>query len=220
MTIGPEPMIRMLSMSVRWAWLSFPGPAGCAVRAAGSAGAATITCVKRSNRRQQVMRARAGLGVALETEGGLVGQLEALQRAVEQRDVRDAATFAGSVSASTAKPWFWLVIITPPVLQFLHRMVGAVVAELHLQVRAPVARPSSWWPRQMPNTGMSRGEDFADRGDCVVAGLRVARAIGKEHAVRLQCQRLRQPVVWAGTTVTRQPTSASRRRMLRLMPKS
>jgi hypothetical protein len=40
---------------------------------------------------------------------------------------------AGSVAASTAKPWFWLVIDTRPVLQVLHRMVRAVVAELHLE---------------------------------------------------------------------------------------
>ena len=34
-----------------------------------------------------------------------------------------------------------------------HRMVAAVVAERQLVGLAPSAVASSWWPRQMPNTG-------------------------------------------------------------------
>ena len=43
-----------------------------------------------------------------------------------------ARTFVGSVASSTAKPWFWLVMNTRPLSQVLHRVIGAVVAELHL----------------------------------------------------------------------------------------
>ena len=37
-----------------------------------------------------IVRTRAGFGMALEAEGRSVGSLDALQRAVEQRFVRDA----------------------------------------------------------------------------------------------------------------------------------
>ncbi len=40
----------------------------------------------------------------------------------------------------------------------------------------------------MPNTGRSRLEELADRGDRVVAGLRVARAVGQEDAVGVERQ--------------------------------
>ena len=38
--------------------------------------------------------------------------------------------------------------------EILHRVVGAVVTEFHLHGLAPLASASSWWPRQMPKTGM------------------------------------------------------------------
>jgi hypothetical protein len=59
-----------------------------------------------------VLRAGRRLGVALEAERRLVLELEALQRAVEQADVRARTLPAGL--GSTAKPWFWLVMLTRP----------------------------------------------------------------------------------------------------------
>ena len=58
-----------------------------------------------------VLRARARLGVILDAERRLVGQLQAAQAAVEQADWVGRA-LAGRLSASTAKPWFMLVIST------------------------------------------------------------------------------------------------------------
>ena len=47
-----------------------------------------------------------------------------------------------------------------------------------------------WWPRQMPKVGTLALDAFAGGGDRVVAGLRIARPVGQEHAVGLQRQRL------------------------------
>ena len=63
-------------------------------------------------------------------------------------------TFAGSVAASTAKPWFWLVIITWPVSRSCTGWFAPWWPNFIFIVCAPDARPSSWWPRQMPNIGM------------------------------------------------------------------
>ena len=62
----------------------------------------------------QVVRAGARLRMSLEAEGRLVGALDALQRAVEQRAVRGAQSWRGKVASSTAKPWFWLEMSTRP----------------------------------------------------------------------------------------------------------
>jgi hypothetical protein len=163
------------------------------------------------------MRAGARLGVALEAEGRHVGAGDALQAAVEQRTCV-TRRLAGSVSSSTAKPWFWLVIIT-------RRCRGPCTGWL-----AP------WWPNFIfmvfaPGQAQqlvaeadaesrdAARQDLADGGDGVIAGLGIARAVGQEHAVGLQRQHLGGDVC-AGTTVTRQPRLTSMRRMLRLTPKS
>lgn len=62
-------------------------------------------------KRGDVMRTGTGFRVTLEAEGRRVGELKALQRTVEERFVCGTA-LAGSVFASTAKPWFWLVMYT------------------------------------------------------------------------------------------------------------
>src|SRR5262245_28352486 len=83
-----------------------------------------------------VVRPRARLRVALEAERGAVGAPEALQAPVEQRYVRglevrrqrrrvdrEAVILAGDDDAAA--------------LQVLHRVVGAVMAEFHLQRLRP-----------------------------------------------------------------------------------
>src|SRR3546814_15558520 len=79
-----------------------------------------------------IMRPRAGLGVPLEAERGGVAEFDALQRAVEQRAM-GGADVAGKARFVHGKT----VILTgyhhPPGIQVDHRVVGAVVAELHLQ---------------------------------------------------------------------------------------
>ena len=108
--------------------------------------------------------------------------------------------FAGSVAGSTAKPWFWLVITTCPVSRSFTGWFAPWWPNFIFTVFAPEASPISWWPRQMPNTGMRvRVEDFADRLDGVVAGLGIARAVGQENAVRLQLRATSFAGVCAGT---------------------
>ena len=105
-----------------------------------------------------------------------------------------AAGSPAAIAGSTAKPWFWLVITTRPVSRSFTGWLAPWWPNFIFSVFAPEARPMSWWPRQMPNTGMPRRvEDLADRLDGVVAGLRIARAVGQEHAVGLHASALRAP---------------------------
>src|SRR5688572_27942150 len=85
MTIGPAPMIRIDLMSVRLGMPSRLPP--FAFRLAGMLFHQPHELVEQII---HVVRTGACLGVTLETERGAVGALEALERAVEQRDVSDA----------------------------------------------------------------------------------------------------------------------------------
>jgi hypothetical protein len=136
-----------------------------------------------------VVRPGRGLGVALEAERRLVDVRQALQRAVEQRDVgrperrrqrlridREAVVLAGDRD--------------PAAVEVLHRMVGAVVSELHL-VGAGAAGQRHDLVAEADAEGRHAAVDaFAGGGDRVVAGLGIARAVGEEHAVGLHRQHL------------------------------
>jgi hypothetical protein len=104
--------------------------------------------------RRGVVWARAGFRVPWKLNAALIGAVNALHRVVKQGFVRDAQ-FGGRLFSSTAKPWFCAVIITTVVIQIFYRVVAAVVANFIFTVFAPLARASNWWPRQMPNTGIS-----------------------------------------------------------------
>ena len=179
-----------------------------------------ISAMKRSNERAHVVRAGARLRMALEAEGRPVGARDALQRAVEQRAVRHPHVRAGSVVSSTAKPWFWLGDHHAAGLEVEHRMVRAVVAELHLHRLRAAREPEQLVAEadaedrdvgleQLRGSPRSRSRTAPDRRDRWRGTRRRASARARRSAG-----------VCAGTTVTRQPRSASMRRMLRLMPKS
>ena len=161
-----------------------------------------------------------GLGVALEAEGRPVGARQALQRAVEQADTCVGRRLAGSVFSSTAKPWFWLVMLTRPVSRSFTGWLAPWWPNFILKVLAPEASAMIWWPRQMPKVGMPRVDQLARGGDGVVAGLRVAGAVADRKMPSGFSASTSAAGVCAGTTVTRQPRLASMRRMLRLTPKS
>ena len=55
---------------------------------------------------------------------------------------------------ATAKPWFWLVIAIRPVRRSLTGWLAPRWPNGSLNVSSPAARESSWWPRQMPKTGL------------------------------------------------------------------
>ncbi|MNI56514.1 hypothetical protein D3C73_1115230 [compost metagenome] len=61
---------------------------------------------------------------------------------------------AGRVASSTAKPWFCEVIITRPLSRSCTGWFAPWWPWPILIVFAPEARPSSWWPRQMPKVGI------------------------------------------------------------------
>jgi hypothetical protein len=104
-------------------------------------------------------------------------------------------------------------------VQVLHGVVGAVVAELHLEGLGTRGQRHDLVAQADAEGGLAAVDQLAHGGDGVVAGLGVARAVGQEDAVGLELQHLGRRRL-AGTTVTRQPRSASMRRMLRLTPKS
>ena len=103
---------------------------------------------------------------------------------------------------------------------FEHRLVHAAVAELQLvRVGRRAPAPSSWWPRQMPNTGHPARAARAGV-DAVRRGRRVAGAVRQEHARRIPRQHLGRRRRRPGTPSSRSPSRPASRRMFRLMPKS
>ena len=61
---------------------------------------------------------------------------------------------SGSDFGHDAKPWFWLVISTLPVVRSLTGWLAPRWPRAILSVLPPSASASIWWPRQMPNIGM------------------------------------------------------------------
>src|SRR2546429_806159 len=74
-------------------------------------------------------------------------------------------------------------------VEILDRMVRAVMAELHLHGLGARSEAHQLVSEADAEHRDDRGvEDFADRLDGVIARLRVAGAVGQEHAVRLHSQ--------------------------------
>ena len=178
MTIGPAPMIRIEWRSLR---LGMRAPAlGVAARLFHQADEAVEQVA-------DVVRPGRGFRVALEAERGLVDVGQALQRAVEERDVRrpqrrrqrlrvdrEAVVLAGDAD--------------PAAVEVLDRVVGAVVAELHL-VGARAGGERHDLVAEADAEGRHAAlDELARRRDRVVARLRIARAVGEEDAVGPQRQ--------------------------------
>ncbi len=75
--------------------------------------------------------------------------------------------------------------------KFLHRVVCAVVAELHLDGSRAAREPEQLMAEadaENRNVGI---QEFADCGDRVVARLRVAGTVGQEDAVGIERERIR-----------------------------
>ena len=128
-------------------------------------------------------------------------------------------TPSGSVAASTAKPWFWLVISTSAGGEVLHRLVGAAMAAIQLVglaaqrqrqqlVAEADAEQRHAWHRARPG---SRGP----RTPPVAAG---SPGPLDRKTPSGWWRRMSSAVAVAGTTVTRQPAEARQRRMLRFAP--
>ncbi len=125
--------------------------------------------------------------MALEAEGVLVGTLDALQGAVEQRLVRSAhiGRQAGFVHGET-------VVLTGDHhhagLQILYRMVGAVVAIGHLHGLGAGGQGQQLMAEADAEHRDVGFEHLLNRLDRVVARFGVTRAVGQEDAVRIQRQ--------------------------------
>jgi hypothetical protein len=165
-----------------------------------------------------VVRAGRGLRVALEAERRRVGARQALQVPSNRLTWRGAHV-AGSAFSSTAKPWFWLVMLTRPLSRSFTGWLAPWWPNFILKVLGARGQRQDLVAQADAEGGRAAGEQFAHGLDGVVAGLGVAGAVAEEDAVGLSFSTSAAGVV-AGTTVTRQPRLASMRRMLRLTPKS
>ena len=127
--------------------------------------------------------------MALEAERRAVGARKTLQRAVEQRHVRDAHVRRQGCTVNREA-----VILAgnhhAPGVEILHRMVGAVMAKLHLH-RARAAREPEQLVAEADAENRNAGsEQFTDRPDCIIARFGIARPIRQENSVRLVRERV------------------------------
>src|SRR5450759_5675598 len=135
------------------------------------------------------MRPRACFGVALKAERRTVGARKALQRAIEQRHVsnahirrqgctidREAVILAGDHHA--------------PSVEILHRMVGAVMAEFHLDGARTARKPEQLVAEADAENRYAGSEQFADRADRVIARLGIAGTVRQENPVWLVRERV------------------------------
>ena len=187
--------------------------------ARASAPRRSIDSTNRVEQRRKVARTRARLRVALEAEGRAVGDRRCPAASRRTASGASARTFGGSVASSTAKPWFWLEMKTRPVSRSITGWFAPWWPNFIFTVRAPAARPSSWWPRQMPKIGTPASRNARIASIAYVQGSGSPGPFDRKTPSGTSASTSAAGVC-AGTTVMRQPWSASRRRMLRLMPKS
>src|SRR5438105_824831 len=123
--MGPAPMMRMERMSERFGMKS-------GARSEVRGGLLFLHQFHKAVEEiRHLPRARARFRVALEAVGGLVGELDALQRAVEERAMGGAHVRGERLLVNREA----VVLARDEDLagrQVLHGMVRAVVAELHL----------------------------------------------------------------------------------------
>src|SRR2546423_1573783 len=178
MTIGPGPMIRTDSMSVRLGMvvklLRYP----CQYHS-------SLDLHHRHESIEQiadVVRTRTRLRMALKAECGPIGSRDALQAAVEKGDMRyaDVLRERRGVDGEAV-----ILAGDQHLTGFLveHGMVGAVMAELHLH--RPRARCQAEELMTQADAERRRAgfDDLAYRGYRVVARLRIAGTIGEKDAV-------------------------------------
>ncbi len=136
-----------------------------------------------------VVRARARFGVPLEAEGRTVGAMDALQGPIEQGDVGGAQALRQAVLVHREA-----VVLGGDhhcvVVQALHRVVGTVVAKLHLDglgTGGETQQLVTQADAKHRGVGIKEGLDGLDG---VVARLGVTWAVGEEDAIRVQRQYL------------------------------
>ena len=125
----------------------------------------------------------------------------------------------GRDSGTTTNPWFWEVISTRPLWQFLHRLVDPVVAEL--QLLRPPARPpapGSGGPGRCRRSGPSPGATGPSRRCRAAPPDRRGRWRGGRR--RAQGRGSPRPSPSPEGRGPRSPAASRFRRMLYLTPQS
>ncbi|MND93249.1 hypothetical protein D3C80_854310 [compost metagenome] len=125
--------------------------------------------------------------MTLEAERALVGALDPLQGTVEQRLVNGAhVTWQGGFIDCEA------VVLTGDhyhaSVQVLDWVVGAMVTMTHFHGLGTGGQGQQLVAQADTEHWGLGFEDFLDRLDRVVAWLRITRAVGQEHAIRVECQ--------------------------------
>src|SRR3990167_5515848 len=170
MMIGPAPMIRMLLMSVRLGMLFGLHQFDEAVKEVGN-----------------IVWPWRRFWVTLETERGLVGAGQTLQGAIKQADVggtqvgRQSLLVDGKAMVLTGDG-------DPATVEVLDRMVGAVVAKLHLEGLGTGGQRHDLMPKANAEDWDAGLNQLTGRRDGIVARLGIPRAIGQEDAVWLKRQ--------------------------------
>src|SRR5437667_7097115 len=116
-----------------------------------------------------IVRPRARFRVPLEAKRGLVGEREPLQRAVEERYVgnargrRQRRRIDGEAVVLAGDQHLSGILVE-------HRMVGAMMAEFHLQRLPAHCQAEELVAQANPERRYARVEKLADRADRVIAG--------------------------------------------------
>ncbi len=136
------------------------------------------------------MRAGRGLRMKLGREDRPLAMAEALRAC--RRSGCDASSRRppGRVAGSTAKPWFWEVMMTCPVERSCTGWFAPRWPNFSLNVVAPSASPSSWWPETDPEDGLARVDERLDRPDRPGQRRGIAGPVREEDAVGLALQDL------------------------------
>ena len=114
----------------------------------------------------------------------------------------------GSVSPTTSTSWFWAVICTRPVCRSLTGWLAPWWPKRKRRVSAPAARPTIWWPRQMPSRGRPSAMAARASRDRPIEARRVARPGRQDQAGACRRQGRSRPCAVCGSTRTRAPRAA------------
>ncbi len=120
---------------------------------------------------------------------------------------------------STWNSWFCEVTKTPPPARSWTGWLPPWWPNLSLDVVAPTARPSTWWPRQMPSRGTRRSSRAAQRRTAwgITAG---SPGPLESMTPSGRWRRTSSRVASQGTSTTSAPRLRSARRLLRFTPRS
>ena len=134
-----------------------------------------------------VVRAGAGFRVTLKAECRRIGTGKPLQRTVEQRNM-GAAQIGRQRRRIDRKAMILTGDRHPSAIQILDRVIGTVVAEFHFYGFGTRSQRKQLMTEADSKDRKLRRDQLSDCADRVIAGLRVAGAVGKENSIWLECQ--------------------------------